>query len=55
MVEDVVLQVEDDEASYFAFRELFKEICPDIRLERAQDGEQALTMIRDLVADPTVR
>jgi CheY-like chemotaxis protein len=55
MVEGVVLQVEDDEASYFVFRELFKEICPDIRLERAQDGEQALTMIRDFVSDPTVR
>jgi CheY-like chemotaxis protein len=55
MVEAVVLQVEDDEASYCVFRELFKEICPDIRLERAQDGEQALTMIRDFVSDPTVR
>jgi CheY-like chemotaxis protein len=55
MVEDVVLQVEDDEASYFVFRALFQETCPDIRLERAQDGEEALTMIRNLVADPAVR
>jgi hypothetical protein len=38
MVHDVLLQVEDDEASYFVVREIFKEICPGVRLESAQNG-----------------
>jgi CheY-like chemotaxis protein len=53
--EQVVLQVEDDEASYFVFRELFEEICPDIRLQRAQNGVEALAMIRSLAEDPSIR
>ena len=55
MTEQVVLQVEDDEASYFVFRELFEEICPDIRLQRAQNGVEALAMIRGLAEDPSIR
>jgi CheY-like chemotaxis protein len=54
-IEPVVLQVEDDEASYFIFRELFNEICPDLRLHRAKNGAEALAMIRDLADDPSVR
>jgi len=38
MVHDVLLQVEDDEASYFVVHEIFKEICSGVRLESAQNG-----------------
>ena len=53
--EQVVLQVEDDEASYFIFRQLFEEICPDLRLERASNGMEALEMILSLAEDPSIR
>jgi len=55
MTEQVVLQVEDDEANYFIFRELFEEICPDIQLQRAQNGVEALAMIRSLAEDSSIR
>jgi CheY-like chemotaxis protein len=54
MTEQVILQVEDDDSSYFVFNELFKEICPDIRLERARDGTEALKKIERLVQDPAM-
>jgi len=55
MTEQVVLQVEDDEANYFIFRELFEEICPGIQLQRAQNGVEAIAMIRSLAEDPSMR
>ena len=55
MTEQVVVQVEDDDASYFIFRELFEEICPDIRLQRAQNGVEALAMIRSLTENLSIR
>ncbi|HEY6987972.1 MAG TPA: response regulator [Bryobacteraceae bacterium] len=54
MPDPVVLQVEDDDAGYFVFNDLFKKICPDIRLERARDGSEALEKIEKLTADPAV-
>ena len=54
MTEQVILQVEDDDASYFVFSEMFKEICPDIRLQRSRDGAEALKTIRSLVVDPAI-
>ena len=51
----MVLQVEDDEASYFIFRQLFEEICPDLRLERVSNGLEALKMIRSLAEDPSIK
>jgi CheY-like chemotaxis protein len=51
----VVLQVEDDDASHFVFRQLFEEICPDLCLQRAKNGAEALTMIQDLAGDPAMR
>jgi CheY-like chemotaxis protein len=54
MTEQVILHVEDDDASYFIFHKLFKEICPEIRLERARDGAEALVIIEGLVMDPAV-
>ena len=55
MTEQVVLQVEDDEANYYIFRELFEEICPDFQLQRAQNGVEALAMIRSLAEDSSIR
>ena len=55
MTEQVVLQVEDDEANYFIFRELFEEICPGIQLQRAQNGVEVIAMIRSLAEDPSMR
>jgi len=52
--EPVVLQVEDDDAGYFVFNDLFKKVCPNIRLERARDGSEALEKIEKLTADPAV-
>ena len=54
MPDPVVLQVEDDDAGYFVFNDLFKKICPDLRLERAHDGSEALEKIEKLTADPAV-
>lgn len=54
MNELVLLQIEDDDGSYFVFNELFKEICPDIRLQRARDGVEALEKIQQLVKDPMI-
>jgi len=54
VTEPVVLQVEDDDAGYFVFDDIFKKICPDIRLERAHDGSEALEKIEKLTADPRV-
>ena len=50
----MILQVEDDDGSYFVFNELFNEICPDIRLQRARDGAEALDKIQQLVNDPAI-
>ena len=54
MADPVVLQVEDDDAGYFVFNDLFKRICPDIHLERARDGSEALEKIEKLTADPAL-
>ena len=54
MTEQVILQVEDDDASYFVFNELFEEICPEMRLQRARDGAEALETIQRLIKDPAV-
>ena len=55
MTKQVVLQVEDDEASHFIFRQIFQEVCPTSCLQGARNGCEALTAIRDLAADPSCR
>jgi CheY-like chemotaxis protein len=55
MPHDVILNVEDDDANFFILVELFKEICPDLRLERARNGMEALATLRHLSADDSVR
>ena len=54
MPEPVVLQVEDDDAGYFVFNDLFKKICSGVRLERARDGSEALEKIEKFTADSAV-
>jgi CheY-like chemotaxis protein len=54
MPEQVVLNVEDDEASYFVLQKLFKEICPDAELKRATNGVEALESIQSLSENPDV-
>ena len=55
MTKQMVLQIEDDEAGHFVFRELFQEICPDLCLQRARNGYEELAALHDLVADPSCR
>jgi len=55
MAHDVILSVEDDDAHFFILAELFKEFCPDLRLERARNGMEALATLRHLVVDDSVR
>ncbi len=54
MAEQVILYVEDDDASHAVFREVFKDVCPEMRLERARDGTEALVAIQILVRDPGI-
>lgn len=54
MTERVILHVEDDDASYAVFSKVFKDICPEMRLQRARDGAEALETIQSLVRDPAV-
>jgi CheY-like chemotaxis protein len=54
MTQQVILHVEDDDASYAVFSEVFKDICPEMRLERARDGVEALVTIQILVRDPAI-
>jgi CheY-like chemotaxis protein len=54
VTEQVILQVEDDDAGFFVFKDIFKNVCPGIRLERARDGSEALEKIESLSADPAL-
>lgn len=54
MAQQVILHVEDDDASYAVFSEVFKGICPETRLQRARDGAEALETIQSLVRDPAI-
>ena len=39
------------EPSYFVFRQIFEEVCPDLRLLRAKNGVEAL-VTEDLAERP---
>jgi two-component system chemotaxis sensor kinase CheA len=52
---DIILNVEDDDANFFILTEIFKEVSPDLRLERAGNGMEALATLRHLVTDASVR
>jgi two-component system chemotaxis sensor kinase CheA len=55
MPQNVILAVEDDEANFFVLSQLFKDVCPDLRFERARNGMEALAELRHLLADDSVR
>lgn len=40
-----VLSVEDDDAAFYILQMAFQEISPSVKLYRAVDGEEALTML----------
>ncbi len=54
MRQPVVVSVEDDDGGYVVLRELLREAYPEVRLERARDGAEALAILKGLSADATV-
>jgi two-component system, chemotaxis family, response regulator Rcp1 len=54
MPQPVVVSVEDDDGGYVVLRELLREAHPEVRLERARDGTEALAILKGLSADATV-
>ncbi|MCU1291630.1 MAG: histidine kinase [Bryobacterales bacterium] len=47
MSRQIVLSVEDDEATAYMIKLAFKEVAPEIELRRAVDGDQALELLRE--------
>ena len=54
MPQPVVVSVEDDDGGYAVLRELLREAHPEVRLERASDGAEALAILKNLSTDATV-
>lgn len=54
MLQPVVVSVEDDDGGHVVLRELLREAHPEVRLERARDGREALVKLKSLVADPSI-
>ena len=50
----VVISVEDDNGSYAVLRELLQEGYPDVRVERARNGSEALKKLNSMAQDPSV-
>jgi CheY-like chemotaxis protein len=50
----VVISVEDDDGSYAVLRELLQEAYPDVRVERARNGSEALKKLNSMAQDPSV-
>ena len=55
MLHPVVVSVEDDDGGYVVLREILREAHPEVRLERARDGSEALAKLKSLAADATVQ
>jgi two-component system, chemotaxis family, response regulator Rcp1 len=55
MLQPVVVSVEDDDGGYVVLREILHAAHPEIRLERACDGAEALAKLQSLSADPTLQ
>jgi DNA-binding response OmpR family regulator len=55
MLNPVVLSVEDDDGGFAVLRELLREAHPEVRLERARDGMEALAKLKALSEDTTVQ
>jgi CheY-like chemotaxis protein len=43
----IILSVEDDDSAFYLLRTAFAEAAPNIDLQRASDGDQALSMLRE--------
>ena len=50
----VVISVEDDDGSYSVLRQLLQEAHPDVRVERARNGSEALKKLNSMAQDPSV-
>jgi len=50
----VVISVEDDDGSYAVLRELLQEGYPDVRVERARNGSEALKKLNSMAQDSSV-
>ncbi|HMJ60906.1 MAG TPA: response regulator [Bryobacteraceae bacterium] len=55
MPRPIVVSVEDDDGGYVVLRELLREMHPEVRLERARDGSEALAKLKSLSTDATVQ
>jgi CheY-like chemotaxis protein len=51
----VVVSVEDDDGGFVVLRELLREAHPEVRLERARDGTEALAKLEALAEDTAIQ
>jgi CheY-like chemotaxis protein len=54
MLQPVVVSVEDDDGSYIVLRELLQAVHPEVRVERARNGPEALARLKALAGDSTI-
>ena len=54
MSHPVVVSVEDDDGSYVVIRELLHGVHPEVRVERARNGPEALARLKTLAEDSSV-
>jgi CheY-like chemotaxis protein len=54
MMQPVVVSVEDDDGGYVLLRELLREVHPEVRVERARNGPEALARLKRLAEDSTI-
>ena len=55
MLRPVVVSVEDDDGGYIVLRELLQEAYPDVQVERACTGAEALAKLSTLAKDATIQ
>jgi|KBSMisStaDraftv2_1062788.scaffolds.fasta_scaffold125370_3 CheY-like chemotaxis protein len=55
MLHSVVVVVEDDDGGYIVLRELLQEARPEVRVERARNGTEALAKLKELSEDGTIQ
>jgi CheY-like chemotaxis protein len=54
MLQPVVVSVEDDDGGHVVLRELLREVRPEVRLERARNGPEALARLKTLAEDSSI-
>jgi CheY-like chemotaxis protein len=55
MPHPVVVSVEDDDGGYVVLRELLQEVHPEVRVERARNGPEALAKLKTLSQEATIQ